>query len=73
MRFTNWPALPNAFIIFTAALLFLTPAADAQITPTILYETPWQGQVFFAGEQSEVTWYVSKRDSETVRGTMIGS
>ncbi|KAH9991354.1 hypothetical protein BJV77DRAFT_1007952 [Russula vinacea] len=58
MRFTTWPVLPNAFIIFTAALLFLTPAANAQVDPTVLYETPWAGQVFYAGEQSAFTWFV---------------
>ena len=62
MRFTTWPALPNAFIIFTAAFLFLTPAVDAQTTSVdIIWVTPQRGQRFDAGEQSAITWYVSKR------------
>ena len=68
MRFTTWPVLPNAFIIFTAALLFLTPAADAQVNPTIIYVTPQPGQVFYAGEQSAFTWYVSKRGTRKPSG-----
>ena len=86
MRFTTWPVLPNVFIIFTAILLSglsLTPAQAAHHAPpdvplvpvpvSIVWITPQKGQIFSPGQESEITWYVSKRkDFGTEQGVMIG-
>ena len=60
MRFTNWPALTNALVIFTSTLSSLIPAANA-IGPVadVNFVTPQNGQTYFAGDESGITWYVS--------------
>ncbi|KAH9991353.1 hypothetical protein BJV77DRAFT_537874 [Russula vinacea] len=57
MRFTTWPALPTAFIIFTAALLSLIPAANAQTVPfSVLWDSPNAGDLYIAGQESKIMW-----------------
>ncbi|KAH9991359.1 hypothetical protein BJV77DRAFT_1068335 [Russula vinacea] len=57
MRFTNWPALINALVIFTSTLSSLIPAANA-IGPVadVNFVTPQNGQTYFAGDESGITW-----------------
>ena len=69
MRFTTWPALPTAFIIFTAALLSLIPAANAQTVPfSVLWDSPNAGDLYIAGQESKIIWYVSKMGTRKPSG-----
>jgi hypothetical protein len=81
MRFITWPALTNAFMIFTVTILSsLIPAANATTDgqPTgveirIVYPTSEGEYDYCPGGESEVAWYVSKKgDSETEHAFMIG-
>jgi hypothetical protein len=60
MRFSTWPALTNALVIFTITLSSLIPAASA-IGPVaeVNFVTPENGQTYVAGDMSGLTWYVS--------------
>jgi hypothetical protein len=61
MRFTIWSALTNAFVIFTVILPSLIPGANAFYDVVLYFTNPSSsGAVYFAGQESEITWYVSK-------------
>jgi hypothetical protein len=69
MRFTTWPALTNASMIFAVTtLLSLIPAANATtashvtgVEIRIVYPTSEGEYDYCPGWESEVAWYVSKR------------
>ena len=60
MRFTIWPALTNALVIFTITLSSLIPAASADNPVTdVNFVVPINGQTYVAGDMSGLIWYVS--------------
>ena len=60
MRFTNWPALTNALVIFTVTLssLILAANADGPVADVNFY-VPQNGATYYAGNMTGFSWYVS--------------
>ena len=62
MRFTEWPAFTNALVIFTITLSSLIPAVNATgPVANVNFLIPKNGATYNAGDESGITWYVSKR------------
>jgi hypothetical protein len=75
MRFTTWPALKNAFIIFTVTLPSLILADNPITNPAqvhgveIHFTNPTQGDnKYYPGEKDVITWYVSKKGDSKPSG-----
>ena len=59
MRFTNWPALTNAFVIFTVTLSSLISAANASgPVAAVTFSVPETGTTYIAGTLTGISWYV---------------
>jgi hypothetical protein len=55
-----WPALTNAFVIFTVIIPSLIPGANAYYSALNFTNPSSSGAVYIAGQEYEITWYVSK-------------
>jgi hypothetical protein len=82
MRFTTWPALKSAFLIFTATLPSLiladnpniidNPAHNGQVPGVeISFLTPLSGSNYYPGENSVISWYVKNGGLETEQEFMM--
>ncbi|KAH9991358.1 hypothetical protein BJV77DRAFT_1159565 [Russula vinacea] len=57
MRFTNWPALTDAFVIFTVTLSSLIPAANASgPVAAVTFSVPETGTTYIAGTLTGISW-----------------
>jgi hypothetical protein len=61
MRFITWPTLTNTFIIFTGILPSLIPAVNAIVGGVNFVSPSGSGDTNYIGQESEITWYVSKK------------